>query len=544
MPFPDYTPTTPVFILHLAARFGTREAIVLDDRRLSYLDAEEQSAQLAAGLLADGFGKGSRIGVLMPNGPDWLVAWLGISRIGAIMVPINTFYQTKELGWILRHADVQALLTVPRFLSHDYLERLEAAAPGLADADGSPHHLDALPHLRRVYVFGDSDRPWSHDGRGLQIRGRDELARDAMWLAAVESTVTPADPMAILYSSGSTADPKGAIHSHGALIRHAYNLASTRDLCADDRVWSPMPFFWVGGFVFALVGNLHVGATTLCEEVFDPATTLAFLERERVTIALGWPHFGKALSEHPSFATRDLSSLRAGNVPDLLPESVVPRDPQLRANALGMTETCGPHTWSDAKGALPEKLRASFGRAVEGVEHRVIDPESGTVLPPGRFGEICVRGYNLMLGLYKHERAEVFEPDGFYRTGDGGFFDEDGVLFFKGRLGEMIKTGGANVTPSEVEQVLVSYPEVKEAYVVGIDDDERGQSVEAAVVLEAGHTLDGDALRARVKTDLSAYKVPRHVFVYASGTLPFTDTGKIDKRRLARVIAERIAAGA
>lgn len=541
MPFPDYTPTTPVFILHLAAKFGMREAIVLGERRLSYLDAEEQSARLASGLLADGIGKGSRVGVLMPNGPDWLVAWLGITRIGAVMVPINTFYQTKELAWILRHADVQTLLTVPRFLSHDYLERLEAAAPGLARSDSAPLRLVALPHLRRIYVFGDSDREWSHDGHALIARGRDELARDVGYLAAVESTITPADPMAILYSSGSTSDPKGAIHSHGGLIRHAYNLASTRDLRSDDRVWSPMPFFWVGGFVFVLVGNLHVGATTLCEEVFDPATTLAFLERERVSIALGWPHFGKALSEHPSFASRDLSSLRAGNVPNLLPESVVPSDPQLRANALGMTETCGPHTWSDAKGALPERLRASFGRAVEGVEHRVIDPETGGILPPGEFGEICVRGYNLMLGLYKTERSDVFEPDGFYRTGDGGWFDADGVLFFKGRLGEMIKTGGANVTPSEVEQVLVSYPEVKEAYVVGVDDAERGQSVEAAVVLEPGAALEGEALRARLRGDISAYKVPRHVFVYASGTLPFTDTGKIDKRRLTALLATRLA---
>ncbi len=541
MPFPDHIPTTPAFALHLAANFATREAIVLGERRLSYLDIEEQSARLASGLLADGLGKGSRIGLLMPNGPDWLVAWLAITRIGAVMVPINTFYQTKELAWILHHADVQALLMVPRFLSHDYLERLEAAAPGLAKSESEAFRLATLPHLRHIYVFGESDREWSHDGHALQHRGRNELARDVGFLAAVESTVTPADPMAILYSSGSTADPKGAIHSHGGLIRHACNLASTRDLRAGDRVWSPMPFFWVGGFVFALVGNLHVGATTLCEEVFDPGTTLAFLERERVSIALGWPHFGKALSEHPSFGSRDLSSLRAGNVPNLLPESIVPSDPQLRANALGMTETCGPHTWSDARGALPERLRASFGRAVDGVEHRVIDPETGAILPPGEFGEICVRGYNLMLGLYKTERSDVFEPDGFYRTGDGGYFDADGVLYFKGRLGEMIKTGGANVTPSEVEQVLVSYPEVKEAYVVGVDDAERGQSVEAAVVLEPGVAIDEDALRARVRGDLSAYKVPRHVFVYAPGQLPFTDTGKIDKRRLTVLIAKRLA---
>lgn len=541
MPFPDYTPTTPVFARHLARKFGDREVIVLDDRRLTYREADARSARLARGLLGQGVGKGTRVGVWMPNGPDWLVAWLGVTRIGGLFVPINTFYQTRELEWILRHADVEVLLTIPRFLSHDYLERLEGAVAGLADAGREPYRLASHPHLRAIHVFGPSDRAWSRDGHALLDPAAVDPALDDAFLAAVEGSVTPADPMAILYSSGSTADPKGAVHTHGTLIRHAYNLVSVRGLGAEDRVWSPMPFFWIGGFVFSLVGNMHVGATTLCEEVFDPGRTLAFLERERVTVALGWPHFGKALSEHPSFRERDLSSLRAGNVPDLLPESIVPRDPLLRPNALGMTETCGPHTWSETQGRLPDSHRGSFGRAVDGVEHRVIDPETGRVLPPGEPGEICVRGYSLMQGLYKTERADVFEPDGFYRTGDGGFFAEDGTLYFQGRLGDMIKTGGANVTPSEVEQVLVAQPEVKEAYVVGVDDALRGQSVETAVVLEIGAEIEPEALRARVKQALSAYKVPRHVFVYASGTLPFTDSGKIDKRRLAAELAERLA---
>jgi acyl-CoA synthetase (AMP-forming)/AMP-acid ligase II len=220
---------------------------------------------------------------------------------------------------------------------------------------------------------------------------------------------------------------------------------------------------------------------------------------------------------------------------------MVPDDPLLRPTALGMTETCGPHTWTRLEGALPEERRGSFGSAVDGVSHRVVDPETGAELSPGEFGEIWVRGYSLMQGLYKEERETVFEPDGFYRTGDAGYFDAEGILYFKGRLGEMIKTGGANVTPSEVEQILVAYPEVKEAYVVGVADPERGESVEAAVVLEADHEIGGDALRARVKQELSAYKVPRHIVIYARETLPFTDTGKIDKRRLVKDLAGRIA---
>jgi acyl-CoA synthetase (AMP-forming)/AMP-acid ligase II len=300
-----------------------------------------------------------------------------------------------------------------------------------------------------------------------------------------------------------------------------------------------MPLFWVGGLVFSFLGGMHRGATMVVEKVFEPEATLRFLERERVSLAVGWPHFGKALADHPSRPQRDLSSLRAGNLPGVLPEEVVSSDPELRPNALGMTETCGPHTWGPPEN-LPESLRGSFGTAVEGIEHKIVSPETGETLGAGEFGEICVRGYSLLQGLYKLEREETFDADGFYHTGDGGHFDAGGVLYFKGRLGDMIKTGGANVTPSEVEAVLTNFPEVKAAYVVGIPDPERGQNVAASVVLESGATADPRELRTRLKRELSAYKVPRHLFVDEDGSLPFTDTGKIDKRRLERLLAKRI----
>ena len=264
--------------------------------------------------------------------------------------------------------------------------------------------------------------------------------------------------MLVIYSSGSTADPKGAVHSHGAPLRHAYNTNQFRDIEASDRIFSPMPFFWVGGFVFNLLSTMHAGAFLLCEEVFEPGATLVLLERERATVASGWPHYSKALAEHPSFASRDLSSIRTGNLYDVLPDSARPADPELRSNALGMTETCGPHTYDRMDVDLPERLRGSFGHAVPGVEHKVVDPATGAVLPPGEVGEICVRGYSLMLGLYKQEREDVFDRDGYYHTGDAGYFDADGVLFFKARLGEMIKTAGANVTPREVEVVIETLP--------------------------------------------------------------------------------------
>jgi acyl-CoA synthetase (AMP-forming)/AMP-acid ligase II len=284
---------------------------------------------------------------------------------------------------------------------------------------------------------------------------------------------------------------------------------------------------------------MHRGATMVVERAFESEKTLAFLERERVTVAVGWPHFGQALAEEQRVAKRDLSALRAGNLPNVLPASLVHPDPRRRSNSLGMTETCGPHTWWP-EATLPESLAGSFGRAVEGVEHKVVDPETGETLAAGDFGEICVRGYNVLQSLYKIEREETFDADGYYHTGDGGRFTRDGVLYFEGRLGDMIKTAGANVTPSEVEAALAAFSEVKAAYVVGVPDPVRGQNIAASILLEPGATADPETLRARLKERISAYKVPRHLFIEQGGSLPFTDSGKIDKRRLAVMLAERI----
>jgi acyl-CoA synthetase (AMP-forming)/AMP-acid ligase II len=541
MPFPDFTPSIPELLRTRVERFGARPLILLGDDRITYAEADERSARLARGLLASGLGKGSRVAIWLPNGPDWVVTFLAAARIGCVVVPLNTFYKPRELGFVLRHADVHTLFTLPRFLNADHMERLEAVAPALAKQKAGSLLLRELPHLREIHVFGSSDRAWARPVAALEAAAAASPAIDADFLRAVESSVTPADPLIVIYSSGSTADPKGAVHTHGTLIRHSFNLNSFRDLRAEDRMFSPMPFFWVGGLVYSLMAAMHVGAFMLCEEAFEPGATLALLERERATVVAGWPHYSKAMMEHPTFRSRDLSAIRAGNLYDILPPEIRPKDPELRSNALGMTETCGPHTMDRMDIDMPDALRGSFGHSVPGVEHKVVDPETGRTLGPGELGEICVRGYSVMQGLYKVEREDSFDREGFYHTGDAGYFDADGVLFFKARLGEMIKTAGANVTPREVEVVMESQPEVRSAFVVGVPDPVRGQNVAAAVILKKDRQLGWPELRERLRAELSAYKVPRHCFFYRDGELPFTDSGKIDKKKLAPMLAERIA---
>ena len=543
MPFPDFTPTIPELVRTRTEHFGARPMILLRGERLHYAEADERSARLARGLLASGLGKGSRVGLWLPNGPDWVVAFLAAARIGAVVIPLNTFYKPRELGWVMRHADVQLLLTLPRFLNADYLERLETAAPSLARQKAGALHVRELPYLRDVVVFGHPDRAWARPVSSLESAADANPAIDADFLREVESCVFPADPLIVIYSSGSTADPKGAVHTHGTLVRHSFNLNSFRDLRTDDRIYSPLPFFWVGGLLYTLMAAMHVGAMMLCEESFEPGETLSLLERERATVVAGWPHYSKAMLEHPSFRSRDLSSIRAGNLYEILPGELRPKDPELRSNSLGMTETCGPHTIDRMDVDRPESLRSSFGRAVPGVEHKIVDPQTGNTLPAGEFGEVCVKGYSVMQGLYKVEREDSFDHDGFYHTGDAGYFDADGVFFFKARIGDMIKTAGANVTPREVEVVMESQPEVRSAFVVGVPDPVRGQNVAAAVILKAGSQLGAEVLRERLRAELSAYKVPRHFFFYRDGELPFTDTGKIDKKKLAVILADRIAPG-
>lgn len=532
-------------IRHVGARHGKRVLAILGQRRLTYTDADIQSAALAKGLLASGVGKGARLGLLAPNGPDWIVTWLAATRIGAVATLLNTYAPPRELDWSLRHSDTALLVTVDSYLGKNYIERLARAVDGIDQQIHERVRVLSHPYLRAVWVLGDVKPPWAGAVSDLVARGSE--IEDAL-LLAVEEQVSSADPMVLVYSSGSTADPKGVVHTHGAVVRHGLNLSQFRELRPGDRLYTPMPFFWVGGLSYALVRALHAGATLVCEERFEPATTLALLERERVTHVLGWPHLSQALAGHPDFARRDLSSIRAGSLVEFLSADASPREHNRVASSLGMTETLGPHLIDQEGRQLPESQRGSFGRAVPGLEHRVVN-DAGQEAAPGEPGELWVRGYSLMAGLHKREREEVFTPDGWYRTGDGGWLDDNGHFYFSGRLGDLIKSKGMNVSPLEVEQMLEDQPEVTRAVVVGIPAGDRGEDVAAAVVVPAAdcgsaNRVSADELLNRLQGRLSAYKLPRHIAIlHDDDQLPRLDSGKVDRRAVAALLATRLAPG-
>jgi acyl-CoA synthetase (AMP-forming)/AMP-acid ligase II len=491
--------------------------------RITYAEADERSADLARRLLGSGVGKGTRVGILAPNGPQFVVAFLAVARAGAVAVPINTFFQPPELAWVLRDADVHTVLAVPTLLGKDVRERLEAAIDGLGTGD--PEHevrLPGFPSLRAVVSLDDAVR-WPCPAT--------EPASPEL-LAATEAAIRPADDLVVIYTSGSMADPKGIIHVHGSAVRHSHFIASQHEWTPEDRVYVPMAFFWVGGLVFGVLGPMQIGVTILTEHRFEPGPVLALLAAERATYATGFPHVGPALANHPDFARTDLSSLREGYQQVLLDPSRRTPDPTLRVAQLGMTETCSSHTWWPPHEQLPEEKRGSLGVSAPGYEHKVVD-DTGATVPAGTVGEICVRGTALMRGMVGRTRDEIVDEDGWYHTGDSAHRDEDGHLYFAGRTDDMIKTSGANVSPVEVEGVLAKVPEVRIAYVVGVPDPERGAVVAAVVVLNDGASATADELRAWCREQLAAYKVPKRWEILATAdALPYGTTNKIDKRAL------------
>ena len=521
----DYAPTIPNLVRHAGHEFADREYVVTPNRRVTFGEVEMLSRRWAKRLLRAGVGKGTRVGLLFPQGADFVIMCLAITRIGAIAVPLSTFARGPELSRAIRHVDV-ALLIAPRtVLGRDTQELFEAIWPDLASAHDPQLLLEDAPYLRHMMLCGGSGRSWVTEAPAISETEDDSAIGDDL-LASVESEVTPADPLVIVSTSGATADPKAVVHTHGAEVRHAWTMAQLYELTGHDRTFTNMPFFWVGGLTVVVLSHLHVGAAVITIERMDTTEMLDLIEHARPTRLLGWTLFER-LSADPTFGDRDMSSIIEIRPPELA-------TPGLRHNSLGMTETSGPHTAApraDNSIDLPEHLRGSFGPPVPGMQHKIVDPATNGQLADGVEGEICVRGVSLMDGLYKKERSEVFDEDSWYHTGDKGYFRE-GFLFFTGRRTEMIKTGGANVAPREVELAMESLPGVQAAFVVGLPDAERGELVGCLVCPEPGQELDPASLTDQLRDQLASYKIPRTIMVVPYDAAPWLPTGKMSKPRI------------
>lgn len=527
--------TLPDLVTQAARRWPERELLVFDQQRLTFREAERQSALLARQLLAAGIGKGAHVGLLFPNAPAFVVSLLAVGRIGAVAVPVSTFSTAAELRTLVRHADLKAILFADQFLGHDYINRLEEAFPTLSDQleRGAPLSVSDAPFLRRAWVWSDQPPSWAQSALS------DFALAPSAVLKAAEAQVVSADIGAIIYTSGSTGEPKGVVHSQGNLLRQSVKQAEDGDYRAGDRIFSAMPLFWVGGLTYKLLPAMQVGACLLGTANGAADALLDFIERERTTLFLGWPYHARALMAAASFADRDLSALRGGNLYAALPVECRPSDPGLVISGLGMTETAGPHTAGQRR-LVDESLRGSVGWAAPGMEHRVVDAQSGRDLEDGELGELWVRGDTLMLGLYKRDPTEVFTADGWYRTRDL-VSRRDGHFFFEGRLDDMVKIRGVNIAPREVESCLLTLDGVVHVAVTGVRDAS-GDLVLAAAVLTVDPALDENTVRQFLRAELSAYKVPTLICLLPAAELPMRSSGKVD--RLALVDRLQAAVGA
>lgn len=496
--------TVPALFSSAVGAFGDRDYVVTPTDRLTYADAERRSAAHARWLLARGAGKGSRVGLFFPNGVEWVTWWLAVTRIGAIAVPLSTMYQAPEIAKVVRLADLALLVAPSHVLSIDVAERFEAALPGLARHTAPRLEIPAAPYLRAIVLTGDSPAPWA-----TPVDLSDAVSQDV--LAAAEAAVSPADLAIMVHTSGSTADPKGVLHTHGTLVRQTSGwtaaIRTVTGSSADPVILCAMPFFWIGG-VLAVMGAVHQPVTLVVLPRLDAGTALDLVENERATGVVGWPAFTQRMREHPSFADRDLTSapmLRDGPL-DIAMTNVPDGFPVHRT----MSETAGGFAYTEMK---------------------IVD-ESGAAVAEGEVGELLVRGIGVMAGYNKRERSETFDADGWYHTGDRVYRRSgDPRLFYVGRTSELIKTAGANVSPLEVEAVIEEFDDIAQCVVVGVDHPERGEEV-CAVIVPARGGLDVEAVAGQARQALSGYKVPTRWMTATSAQIPTLPSGKLDRKSL------------
>ncbi|OBJ41582.1 AMP-binding protein, partial [Mycobacterium colombiense] len=360
-----------------------------------------------------------------------------------------------------------------------------------------------------------------------------ERARDIV--EPMTATVTPADPLVIMFTSGSSGSPKGVIHSHGNALGAVRSGLAARCITAETRLYLPMPFFWVGGFGSGILSALLAGATLVTEEIPRPETTLKLLEGERVTLFRGWPDQAETLARHAGEARADLSALQAGSLQALLPPEQRAQ-PGARATLFGMTEAFGPYCGYPADTDMPASAWGSCGKPFPGMEVRVVDTDSGAPVAAGVTGMIQIRGPHTLRGICGRTREDLFTADGFYPTGDLGYLDDDGFLFYHGRSDDMFKVSGATVYPSEVETALRAIEGVDNAFVTNVRGA-AGNRVGAAVVSRA---LSAEQLRSSARTLLSAFKVPTvWLLLDCDDDVPRGGTGKVDIRRLREMLSDQ-----
>jgi fatty-acyl-CoA synthase len=508
-----------------AALYGGRDALVVRHQgyRATYAELWEQVDRAARGLLARGVEQGDRVGIWAPNRYEWVVVQYATARIGAILVNVNPAYKATELEYALRKAGVSVLVLASGFRQTDYVGMLAEVR-------------DGCPALREAIVL--------EDGWDELLAGGDGVDPDR--LAEREAGLQFDDPINIQYTSGTTGFPKGATLSHHNVLNNGYFIGRTLRYDERDRVCVPVPFYHCFGMVIGNLACLTSGACVVVPaEGFDALATLEAVAEERCTSLYGVPTMFIAELEHPRFAELDLSTLRTGVMAGSPCPIETMRQVRERLHmeevtiCYGMTETSPVSTQSAVDDPV-EKRVTTVGRIHPHLEIKIVDPVSGAVVPRGVAGELCTRGYSVMLGYWDDQdaTAEAIDRAGWMHTGDLATIDDEGYVKIVGRIKDMIIRGGENVYPREIEEFLLTVPGVSEAYVVGVPSARYGEEVMAWVKLREGVVLSGEELDAACRGRIATYKIPRYWKL--TDSFPMTVTGKIQKFRMREASIEEL----
>ena len=528
----------------IAGRFPEREALVSCHQRLRYTYAQLQTAvdEAASALLAIKLLPGDRLAIWAHNRAEWLVIQLATARLGIILVNINPACRAAELEHALRSVGCAALITMNRFRSTDYLAMISGLAPELAQCVPGELACARLPALRTVIHFGSAAAP------GF-LRYADWLRLGKLQDADVRriaATISPADPVNIQFTSGTTGLPKGATLTHRNVLNNGFFLGQAMRLTGVDRLCIPVPLYHCFGMVVGNLAALTHGATIVYpNDAFDALSVLVTVQQERCTALHGVPTMFIAELDHPRFHEFDLSSLRTGAMagspcPVEVMKRVV-REMHMAdvTIAYGMTETSPASCQSTVDTPLDKRV-STVGKVHPHLEVKIADPESGEALPIGAVGELCARGYAVMHGYWNdaQKTAQAIDAQGWMRTGDLAVMDEEGYVTIAGRIKDMVIRGGENIYPREIEEFLYRHPALQDVQVIGVPDARYGEELCAWIIVRDDATLDEEQVRAFCQGQIAHYKIPRHIrFVQQ---FPLTVTGKVQKFRMRELMAEEL----
>jgi fatty-acyl-CoA synthase len=512
-----------------ADRWGEREALVSVTQgiRWSFAELLARADGLAGGLLAQGLVPGDRIGIWSPNCAEWALTQFAAARAGLILVTINPAYRLSEVEYTINKVGLRALVAAERFKTSDYAGMIEELCPELAVS--APGELEAvrLPSLKCAILIGDDARPgWIPFAQVATGKG------DAV--AGLSAQLRPDDPINIQFTSGTTGLPKGATLSHRNILNNGYSVGRAQGLGSSDRICVPVPLYHCFGMVMGNLASITHGAAVIYPSPgFDPEAVLRAVAAERCTALYGVPTMFIALLAHPDLPATDVSSLRTGCMAGAICPEPLMREVIDRLNlrdvtiAYGMTET-SPVSFQTAIDDPLERRTGSIGRVQPHLECKLIGPDGG-VVPIGEPGELCTRGYSVMLGYWDEpERtAEAIGAEGWMHSGDLAVFDAEGYGNIVGRLKDMVIRGGENIYPREIEEFLYRHPLVEDVAVVGVPDKRMGEELCAWVRLRAGAEADAEEIRGFCTGKIAHFKVPRHIRIVDA--FPITVTGKIQK---------------